>query len=73
MNNIQHKVQINIAGPEGRRQMVVSGKTVRIPCRILELIFGKLTEVMLITPGKTVVGIEVKEVENGGGYIEEDR
>jgi len=65
MRKMRHKVQINVADYHGNKQAVVSGTTVKIPQRILKMLFGELTEVMVITPGRTVEGIEIKEV--GGG------
>lgn len=66
MKNLRHKVQINIANRKGEKEKVVSGTTLRLPQRLLKMIFGDFTEVLVITPGRTVEGIEIKEVGNGG-------
>ena len=62
MTNLRHKVQINIANRQGEKQKVVSGTTLRLPQRLLKMLFGDFTEVLVITPGKTVEGIEIKEI-----------
>ena len=66
MKNLRHKVQINIANRKGEKEKVVSGTTFRLPQRLLKMIFGDFTEVLVITPGRTVEGIEIKEVGNRG-------
>lgn len=64
---MKHKIQINIADRKGNKQHIVNGTTVRLPERLLRFLFGDFTEVLVLTPGKTVEGIEVKEVRDGGG------
>ncbi len=66
MKNLRHKVQINIANRKGEKEKVVSGMTLRLPQRLLKMLFGDFTEVLVITPGRTVEGIEIKEIGNGG-------
>lgn len=66
MRNLRHKVQINIANRNGDKQKVVSGTTLRLPQRLLKMVFGDFTEVLVISPGRTVEGIEIKEVRDGG-------
>ena len=62
MNRRKHKVMIQIADKYGAPQEVVTGTTMKLPERILRFLFGELTELMLITPGGSVVGIEVREL-----------
>ncbi len=69
MKNLQHRVRINIADRSGQRKQVLGSKTVRIPQRLLNLIFGDFCEVLVLTPGTSVKNIEIHEVreetENG--------
>ena len=65
---MKHKIQINIADRKGNKQRIVSGTTVRLPERLLRFLFGDFTEVLVLTPGKTVEGIEVKEIRDGGEH-----
>lgn len=66
---LKHKVQINVANKNGEKQRVVSGATLRLPQRLLKMIFGDFCEVLVITPGKSVEGIEIKEVKAGDRYV----
>lgn len=66
MKQLRHRIQISIADRKGRRQQVVSGMMLRLPKRLLTLIFGELTDVLVITPGKSVEEIEIKEIDSGG-------
>ena len=71
MRNLRHKVQINIASRNGDKQKVVSSTTMRLPQKLLKMVFGDFTEVLVISPGRTVEGIEIKEIRNGGEQYEE--
>lgn len=61
---IKHKVQINIADRNGHKQEVLQSKHLTIPQKLLTLLFGEFCEVFVLTPGKTVQGIEIKEIPN---------
>ena len=56
MMNLQHRVQINIADRSGQK------KQVRLPQRLLNLIFGDFCEVLVLTPGTSVRNIEIHEM-----------
>ena len=62
MKNLRHKVQINIADSNGGKQRVLSSTSMSIPKKLISLIFGDFCEVLVLTPGKSVDGIEIKEV-----------
>ena len=62
MMNLQHRVQINIADRSGQKKQVLGSKKVRLPQRLLNLIFGDFCEVLVLTPGKTVGEVEIHEV-----------
>lgn len=62
MGKIRHKVKVNVAGRDGERQDVVTGTSMSLPKRLIRFIFGEMSDVMVITPGSTVEGIEIKEV-----------
>ena len=64
---MKHRILINISDRSGKRRRVVTGTTVRLPERLLRFLFGDFTEVLVLAPGETVVGIEVKEIRDGGG------
>lgn len=66
---LKHKVQINVANKNGEKQRVVSSATLRFPQRLLKMIFGDFCEALVITPGKSVEGIEIKGVKAGDRYV----
>ncbi len=57
-----HKVKINIAGRNGQKQKVLQSEHRSIPKRLLTLLFGEFSEVLVLTPGETVTGIEIQEM-----------
>lgn len=64
MRNLRHKVQINIANKNGAKEKVVSSTTMSLPKRLLKMLFGDFTELFVISPGRTVEGIEIKEIRD---------
>lgn len=59
---LKHKVRINIADKNGNKQEVLQSEHRSIPKKLLTLFFGDFCEVLVLTPGETVQGIEIKEI-----------
>ena len=59
---LKHKVKINISDRNGHKQEVLQSEHRSIPKRLLTLLFGDFCEVLVLTPGETVQGIEIKEM-----------
>ena len=51
---IKHRVRINVADRNGNQQNVLE--------RILRLLFGDFCEVLVLTPGKSVQGVEIEQL-----------
>lgn len=68
MINLRHKILVHVTNRKGEKENVMHGTILRLPRKLLRLIFGDTQEIMLITPGKTVAGLEIKEINNGGTY-----
>lgn len=62
---LQHKVRINIADRSGHEQEVLQSEHRSIPKRILTFLLGESCEVLVLRPGKSVKGIEIKEIRGG--------
>lgn len=59
---VKHKVRINIADRNGHKQEVLKTEHRSIPKRLLTFLFGEFCEVLVLKPGETVQGIEIKEM-----------
>lgn len=59
---LKHKVRINIADKSGNKHEVLQSECRSIPKKLLTFLFGDFCEVLVLTPGKTVQGIEIKEM-----------
>ena len=59
---LKHKVRINIADKNGNKQEVLQSEHRNIPKKMLTFLFGDFCEVLVLTPGETVQGIEIKEM-----------
>lgn len=63
---LQHRVQINVAQGDGGTQGVLGSRGRKIPARLLRLLFGEYSEVLVLTPGKSVTSVEIHEIQRGG-------
>lgn len=62
----KHTVKINIANRRGEKRTVLTNTRVSIPRRILRFLFGDFCQVLVLTPGETVEGIEINETRKDG-------
>ena len=64
--SLKHRVTIKVAKPgEEAGQVIESGrKTIR--SKMLDLLFGKKANLLVITPGDSVETVEIKEIREGG-------
>lgn len=51
--------------PQWQKKQVLGSKKVRLPQRLLNLIFGDFCEVLVLTPGTSVRNIEIHEMRGG--------
>lgn len=63
---LKHRIKINIADKSGDKQKVLQSEYRSIPKRLLTFLFGEFCEILILTPGETVQGIEIKEMRGDG-------
>lgn len=59
----RHRVKINVLDTRGRRRPVLGSSAFRLPHRLLRLLFGDFSEVLVLSPGKTVDIVEIHEIK----------
>lgn len=59
---MRHKVNIKVAKNEMESEMVLASKSKRISSRIARFLFGDYSEVLILSPGKTVKAVEIHEI-----------
>ena len=64
---LNHKVRVNIADKHGSKQTVLQSSHMSMPKRLLTFIFGDFCEILVLAPGASVHGIEIKECRGDGG------
>jgi hypothetical protein len=57
----QHRVRINVAQSGGETQGVLASRSRRVPARLMRLLFGQYSEVLVLAPGKSVRSVEIHE------------
>lgn len=65
--SFRHKVRINLEDQEGHKQMILQSESICLPKKLLTLLFGEFTDVLVLTPGDTVRGIEIREMRGDAG------
>ncbi|HCT64540.1 MAG TPA: hypothetical protein DIC60_04640 [Lachnospiraceae bacterium] len=68
--NLQHKVKINISDQDGNKKNVLNGTLKCLPKRLLNLLFGEFTEVLVLIPGQSVKNVEIHEIKGGSRNAE---
>lgn len=66
----KHTVKINIADRHGDERRVLTSTRVNLPRRLLRFLFGDFCQVLVLTPGETVEGIEINETRKEGYHDE---
>ena len=66
----KHTVKINVANRSGEKKTVLTSTRLAIPQRLLRFLVGDFCQVLVLTPGETVEGIEINEKRKDGGEDE---
>lgn len=61
---MKHKVKIAVSNGGKKTQVLTSG-IIKLLMRLLRWLLGDFCEVLVLTPGKTVQGVEIQEVAEG--------
>ena len=64
---MKHKVKIAVSNGGTKTQVLTSG-SIRLPMRLLRWLLGDFCEILVLTPGKSVQGVEIQEVTEGGDF-----
>lgn len=59
---LKHKIKINIADRNGHKQEILQSEHRSIPKKLLTFFFGEFCELLVLMPGESVQGIEIKEM-----------
>lgn len=65
---MKHKVKIAVSNGGKKTQVLTSG-SIRLPMRLLHWLLGDFCEILVLTPGKTVQGVEIQEVTEGVDFF----
>ena len=65
---MKHKVKIAVPNGRKKTQLLTSG-SIRLPMRLLRWLLGDFCEILILTPGKTVQGVEIQEVTEGVDFF----
>ena len=57
-----HKVRVNLVTKNNRKEMLYASKRISLPRKLVRLLFGDATQIMIMTPGQTVEQVEFIEL-----------
>ena len=60
---LRHKVDIKVEKFDGSRERVLTSCIRRLPARLIQLLFGKYSQMLILTPGESVSSVEIKEIK----------
>jgi hypothetical protein len=63
---LKHKVCINVSRRDGTKIPVLRGGQRTIRSRILDFLLGEKVGVLVLTPGRSVETVEIRELAEGG-------
>lgn len=68
---IKHKITIRVSDPKGKSKTVLKGANMKLPARIIRLLFGEYQQAYLLSPGQTVESVDIKEISRKGDDADE--
>ena len=51
---IKHKITIHVSDPKGKSKTILKGANMKLPARIVRLLFGDYQQIYLLSPGQWV-------------------
>lgn len=63
--SLKHKVRISVSRPQRKSEVIRSGSR-EIRSKLLDFLFGEKVGVFVLTPGRTVEMVEIRELPEGG-------
>lgn len=68
---IKHKITINVSDPKGKSKTILKGANMKLPARIVRLLFGDYQQIYLLSPGQTVESVDIREIPKKGEDADE--
>lgn len=59
-DSMKHKLKVCIMA-DGKTKELFSGRKLTLPQKLIRLLFGECSQILVLKPGETVKGIEVHE------------
>lgn len=69
---MKHRITINVTDPDGKRASLLRGADMKLPARLVRFLFGDFQQIYLLSPGKTIESVNIREVRKGGKTDVED-
>ena len=64
--SLKHKIRISVSRPDKGTSEIIKGGSRTIRSKLLKFLFGEKVGVLILTPGKTVETVEIREMVEGG-------
>ena len=64
--NRKHKVIVSVADGAGHKEEVMTSRRFTLPRKLISWLFGDFCEVLVLSPGRSVKGIEISELRKDG-------
>ena len=57
-----HKVRVNLVTKDNRKEMLYASKRISLPRKLVRLLFGDATQILIMQTGQTVEQVEFIEL-----------
>lgn len=59
---MRYRVRVNLTTPEKSKEPLLANRVRRLPGKLVRLLFGDATEILVLKPGQTVDTVEFHEL-----------
>jgi len=64
--NLKHRICISVSRPNNGTSEIIKSGSRMIRSKLLNFLFGEKVGVLILTPGRTVETVEIREIPRGG-------
>ena len=64
--NLKHRICVSVSRPNNETAEIIKSGSRTIRSKLLNFLFGEKVGVLILTPGRTVETVEIREIQEGG-------
>lgn len=73
MQRMHHKVTVSLTDCDGNKKRLLANTSIWLPQRWIRCLFGDFTKVFILSLGKTVKEVEIREIMEEGNQYDQSK